>query len=183
MEIKPGDKVKVQGSKGVYTVIEQDGSGHRLEDPHGNEVWVPTRRITAVPPPTKNKVARKSAPHANATNNIVTLDAFVEHLQQNCFIAGSGPAKERPRFECRYAQETGHVLNGQGRHIYWTENGRARTFSLKVRFPVPIDAFIMPPSAIADKTGRGFYEICSNEFVFELLRQGFDLGQNGKLAA
>lgn len=51
MGIKPGDTVKVNGSKGKYKILRPDSTGHVLEDPHGNEVWVPNSKIVLVSVP------------------------------------------------------------------------------------------------------------------------------------
>lgn len=173
MDIKPGDTVKVNGSKGTYKIVRPDGlNGHTLEDQHGNEVYVPNHKITPVSVPTPKGVTD--------TSSIAAVgDAFVLHLIDGCFIGGSGPESKRELFVARYQAETGHVLNGQGRHMSWHQNEETYDYSMRVVFPVPVDKSIMPGTVHPVQHREGFYELCNTPFVFELLRLGFDLGHNG----
>lgn len=179
MEINPGDLVKIQGSKGLHKVVRPDGGGHVLEDPHGNEVWVPNKKIIGkvVEEP---KVRRpRTNRGGNATDGIPAVnDAFLAHLRTKSTIELIGPEKHRALFAQRYEEATGRALNGQA-HMSWTCPEATFTYSLRIKFPTPEDLSIMPSISRRVSGCSGVHEVYNNVFIFELFRLGFDLGRNG----
>jgi hypothetical protein len=180
MDIQPGDVVTIRGSKEQYTVIESDGGGYRIQDTHGNEVWVPAHKIVDKKNPPKPRTSRRT-PNRNSTEEIpVVADAFIAHLRESCFINGGGRERDRAPFERRYEEATGHTLNGQAQHMSWTNPEKTFTYSLRVSFPAPSDKSILPSGVHLLDRCKNRYVFRSNAFVFDLLSQGFDLGQNGR---
>ncbi len=180
MEINTGDMVKIQGSKGLYKVVRPDGGGHMLEDPHGNEVWVPNSKIISklIEEPKVDRPRKKRG--GNATDGIQAVsDAFLAHLRIKSTIELIGPEKHRALFEQRYQEATGCTINGEIRHASWTCPEATFTYSLRIKFPTPQDLSIMPSGTHLVSGCHELHELYSNTFIFELFRLGFVLGRNG----